>query len=127
MALWAESLIIAWASESRCNESAWSRRCALSASAVVRGRVGLAATAGLTRGRVAGSVLSDEGLAAGREAGLAAGFRAGVAAGLLGGAALGGAALRAVSAAGGCPVCWAKARGTRPHVVRTPASQKARA
>jgi len=122
MALWAESLIIAWASESRCNESAWSRRCALSASVVVRGRVGLAATAGLTRGRVAGSVLSDEGLAAGRAAGLAAGFRAGVAAGLLG-----GAALRAVSAAGGWPVCWAKARGTRPHVVRTPASQKARA
>lgn len=76
-----------------------------------------AAVAAGRRGRVAGSVLSDEGLAAGRVAGL----RAGRVAGFFAGAG----AFRAVSRGAGCPVCCADAFGTNANVSKAVATRTA--
>ena len=93
IARWAESAIIARCAESaiikcRCAESAiiarWTesecvRCCAVSCAAgTILFGAGAAAVGRRVRGRVAGSVLSDDGRAAGLRAG-AAGFFAGVA------------------------------------------------
>lgn len=90
----------------RCPALSWT-------TGAVRAGAGVAAC---RRGRVAGSVLSDDGLAAGRVEGLRAGAVAGFRA---------GAAVRVVSRGGGWSVCCASARGARPNVRTAIESQTA--